>query len=93
MKMAKEHVEILKTGIDKVLAKYPNIAVKYESGDFPRSEKVKDLQKRFCFDLFFATGIRIGDAIGVVGDINGDYDDSHIFTALKSVCPKIERKF
>ena len=91
--MTKEHVEILKAAIDKVLVKYPNVIKEYENGDFPRSDKVKDLQKRFCFDLFFATGIRIGDGIGIIGDINGDYADTHIYTALKSACPKIERKY
>ena len=95
MKMTKQHLNILKQGIDEILTRYnkETLIVLYETGQFARADKVKDLQKRFCFDLYFATGLRIGDGIGTDGDIIGDYSDDHIYTALKSICPKVTRRY
>jgi len=93
MKMTSEHLAILKVGVDKVLANNPHAAQAYEEGRFAKSERVKDLQRRFCFDIFYASGVKIGDGVGTSGDIIGDYSDSHIFTALKAICPKVERKY
>ena len=93
MKFTKEHTAILKVGIDKVLNNNPKIVEAYENGAFQRSESVKNLQTRFCFDLFHASGVKIGDGIGTQGDIVGDYQDTHILTALKTVCPVVVRKY
>lgn len=93
MKFTKEHFGILQTRINEVLDNNPEIAAMYESGNFPRSDKVKDLQRRFCFDLFWATGLVIGDGVGIKGDIQGDYTDEHLYTVLKRVCPKVTRKY
>ena len=93
MKFTSEHLAILRAGVDKVLANNPHVAQAYEEGRFARSEKVKDLQRRFCFDVFYASGVKIGDGIGTSGDIIGDYTNDHLYTALKAVCPKVERKY
>ena len=93
MKFTKEHISILKAGIDRVLINNPNAPELYEAGRFARSEKVKDLQKRFCFDLFYASRIEIGDGIGTQGDIIGDYTDNHLYTALKQVCPMVTKQY
>jgi hypothetical protein len=95
MKFTPQHLAILKAGINRVLAKNPTIIEQYQTGQFTRSERVKDLQKRFCWDLFWATGFRIGDGVGMDTNcgITGDYHDDHIFTALKSVCPKVVRQY
>ena len=93
MKFTEDHLAILKAGIDRVLINNPNAPEWYEAGRFARSEKVKDLQKRFCFDLFHASRIKIGDGIGIQGDIVGEYTDSHLYTALKQVCPKITKRY
>ena len=90
MKMTAEHLSILKSGIDKVLKANPDAVDKYRRGEFPRSDRVKDLQRRFCFDLFHASGLSIGDGIGTHGEIIGDYNDDHIYTALRHICPQIE---
>ena len=87
MKMTTKHLSVLKEGVDKVLAAHPNAVNMYEKGAFPRSEKVKDLQKRFCY----ASGIKIGDGIGTHGDIIGNYTDNHLYTALKSLCPTVKK--
>ena len=93
MRFKKEHLAILKAGVDKVLDNNPTAAQAYEAGRFARSESVKNLQRRFCFDVFYASGVKIGDGIGTQGDIVGDYTDDHLFTALKAVCPKVVRKY
>tara|TARA_R110002167_G_scaffold252882_4_gene459240 strand:+ start:722 stop:1003 length:282 start_codon:yes stop_codon:yes gene_type:complete len=93
MKFTKEHTATLKAAVDTVLADYPNLIAEYENGDFPRADKVKDLQTRFCFDVFYGTGLRIGDGVGTTGDIIGAYTDSHLLTALRSVCPVLTRKY
>tara|TARA_R110000751_G_scaffold112389_2_gene211282 strand:+ start:314 stop:601 length:288 start_codon:yes stop_codon:yes gene_type:complete len=95
MKMTQEHLAILQNGIDSIFSKYSKsgLIAEYEHGKFPRADKTRDLQKRFCFDLFFATGIRIGDGVGTDGDIIGDYSDANIYTALKSICPTLYKRY
>lgn len=93
MKFTQEHLSILKTGIDKAIKANGGeeaLVSVYREGTFPRADKVKDLQKRFCWDLFWASGVKIGDGIGTHGDIIGDYNDEHIYTALRSICPTIK---
>jgi len=75
MKFSKEHYEILKAGIAKI--------------DVPE-EKVKELYKnlrkrRFRWDLLWVSKVRIGDGVGIHGDINGDYNDENIDTALRGI--------
>lgn len=54
----------------------------YRSGDFPRAELVKDLDKRYRWDLFYA---------GTAGDwslVTAIYtyaNDTHLDTALRSI--------
>lgn len=93
MKFTQEHLDILNQGINKILGSDPELIDRYEHGQFPRSDRVKDLQRRFCFDVFYASGVKIGDGVGTHGDIEGDYNDDHIYTALKAICPTITRRF
>ena len=93
MKFTREHLAILQRGIDTVLERNPNAVKGYEEGNFPRSDKVNDLQKRFCFDLFYASGVKIGDGVGTQGEIIGDYSASHLLTALKAICPTVTRRY
>lgn len=65
-----------------------DVITKYENGDFPRSDKVKDLQTRFCFDLAHAASIDIPRLYELY-----DCNDNHVYTALKQACPKVERKY
>ena len=89
MKIQKEHFDYLQSKIDAVLAKYPNVAHEYEQGQFPRSDRVKDLQERFNFDLFYGAGLSKWAA----DNLYTYMDDSHLSTALKRICPKVERKY
>ena len=89
MKMKKEHFDFLENEIKKVLIKYNGIEKEYEKGNFSRSDRVKDLQKRFCFDILFGAGINKWVSETLYPYLN----DDHIYTALKNICPKVERKY
>ena len=89
MKMKQEHFDHMKSEIERVLAKYPDLARGYEQGLFPHSDKVHDLQTRFNHDLAFGAGLT-----KFICDTLYPYlEDSHIKTALNKICPTIERKF
>lgn len=91
MKIKKEHYEYMSQKINALLdAKgRDDVIAAYESGNFARSEKVRSLQTRFNFDLFYGAGLS-----GFACDTLYKYlDDAHIETALKKICPKIERKY
>jgi hypothetical protein len=77
--------ELLKTRINNVLSKNPDLINMYQFGNFARSEKVTNLQKRFNWDLFHLAQTNNLDLT--------DLNDSHIDTALGMICPKIEKKF
>jgi hypothetical protein len=54
----------------------------YREGNFPRSEMVKDLDKRYRWDLFWAatrSEFKLRDAL------NAYLNDSHIDTALRAM--------
>ena len=95
MKITQSDFNTLKSYIQPVLDGNPTIVQRYEHGMFARSDKVKDLQQRLCFDVLHASRVKIGDGIGIHGDIDlyAYLDDSHIYTALKAMCPKVERKY
>ena len=91
MKIKPGHIDALKKAIAEVFDNNGGIdKVKaiYESGKFPRSEKVQDLQKRFCFDL-----LHFAQVPGLINDIYLYANDSHIYTALKKVCPAITKQY
>ena len=92
MKIKKEHFDHLQTNINQVLAQYNDqgqLVSEYEQGLFPRSEKTKDLQRRFCFDLLFGAGLNKF----VCDELYSYLNDDHIFTALKAIVPKVSRNY
>ena len=92
MKMKSEHFEYLKTAITSHLLKHPDLVNNYEKGLFPRSEKVKDLQVRFNWNLLF-NGVDaqwLSDALLYSRE---SLNDANITTALKRICPKVTRKY
>lgn len=54
----------------------------YRARDFPRAELVKDLDKRYRWDLLYAAGVA---AKGILSGL----DDSHIDTALRALVPSL----
>lgn len=85
MKMTLEHYNTVKAAIDATLARHPDAVERYRAGDFPRADKVKDLQRRFCFDLLYASV----PASWVCSELYPYLNDDHIYTALKRACPKL----
>ena len=92
MKIKKEHSEYMQKEIQKLIEKSGGesfVVEKYESGQFPNSGKVQDLQRRFCFDLLHASGL----TSFVCNEIYSYANDTHLFTALKNICPKVIKKY
>jgi hypothetical protein len=92
MKIKKDHFEHLQTSINQVLAQYNDhgqLVNEYERGLFPRSEKTKDLQRRFCFDLLFGAGLNKF----VCDELYLYLNDDNIYTALKAIVPKVSRNY
>lgn len=89
MKIKTEHFEHMKREIDRVLAAYPGVVDAYEQGNFPRADAVKDLQKRFCFDLLYSASL----LPFIVEHVYPYANDEHIYTALLRICPTLNRKY
>ena len=92
MKIRPEHVEHLKMAIDGHYGKdcLAEMACRYSRGEFINSDRVCDLQKRFCFDIMYGVP-GLCDWVCVV--LYPYANDEHIYTALKSFLPKVERKY
>ncbi len=68
----------------------PEIRAKYLAGDFPRANLVKDLNKRFRWDLLWSVDRA---ALSLWTARVYDYlNDSHIDTALRSIVPALTTK-
>ena len=63
----------------------------YAAGNFPRAELCKDRNKRYRWDLLWHSGIRLGDGVGIKGDLNlySYLNDNHIDAALRSLVPNL----
>jgi GH24 family phage-related lysozyme (muramidase) len=85
MKIKPNHYAFMNDAIQKVLTDNPNAVVNYQSGNFPNSDKVKNLQKRFCYDLAYAAGLSRFFCSTLYEYAN----DDHIYTALRNICPRI----
>ena len=89
MKIRTEHFNHIKAEIDAVLFQYNQdnkLVEEYQRGDYPRAEFTKDVQRRFCFDLMYGAGLNKFASDHLYSYLN----DDHIYTALKTICPKIE---
>jgi len=91
MKIKPEHFNHIKQEIDNTLSLHgqDNLIKEYETGLFSRSDKTKDLQKRFCFDLMFGAGL----SKYVCDTLYSYLNDDHIYTALKAICPTVTRQY
>lgn len=55
----------------------------YRAGKFPRADKVKDLDRRYRWDLLYASR-------ALADDMCAKYDAAHIDTALRCIVPALE---
>jgi hypothetical protein len=89
VKIKHEHFEHIKSEISEVLLKYNNgnkLVEEYRQGLYPRADKTKDVQRRFCFDLLYGAGL----SSFVCDNLYQYLNDDHIYTALKLICPQIK---
>lgn len=89
LKINSEHLEILRKEVEQVLAVHNSrgeMVAAYERGEFHNAEKTKDLQQRFCFDILYGTGL----TSWVCRTLYEYLDDSHIYSALRSLCPVVK---
>ena len=76
MKMRPEHFAALKAAIEPLDTHVRRAA--YERCEFPRAEKVRDLYKRYRWDLVHASKFPINTLYSYL-------DDTHIDSALKKI--------
>jgi len=91
VKIRQEHIEHMRRAIGRVWDKHDQelVMADYESGNFPRSDNVKDLQKRFCFDVMRAAGL----VPWICDNIYNYANDDQLYTALKSILPTVEKRY
>ena len=79
MKMSKEHYEVLKSGIAELATLIPSIKelIRLDT-------RVKDSNKRFMWDCFYATKIQ-----GKYSPQEFPYDNTHIETAMKKILSEL----
>ncbi len=84
MKMKEQHFDQLKSALTPILED-PELVEKYEKGLFLFADKVRDLQKRFCYDVLY---------LSKLDRSTWDYlNDKCIYTALKRICPKVVKRY
>lgn len=79
MKIKPEDYEKIKAAVQHVLDKRPDAMQVYiDAGK---------TAMRFRWDVLYASGLKIGDGIGIKGDVNvyGYANDDHIDTALRTI--------
>lgn len=62
---------------------------KYENGAFHNASKVKDLQRRYCFDVLYSSV----PASWICRELYPYLTDDHIYSALKAICSKVEKRY
>jgi len=89
MKIKPADLQVLRAAIEPLDT--PTNRQAYRSGAFPRADRCKDVNKRYRWDLLYASRIKIGDGAGSHGDVDlyAYMDDSHIDTALRSIVPSL----
>lgn len=91
MKIKPEHFQVIKDKIESYFKQYGKDALilRYENGDFPHAQAVKNLQTRFNFDALHYSGA----LSGILNDVYQYANDEHIATALKKICPKVIKRY
>ena len=83
MKLPKECIEELRSAIAPLDT--PEIREGYRNGNFPRADLVKDLDKRYRWDLLYASGFVVCNLYGLYG-----VNDNHIDSALRTIVPTLD---
>ncbi len=86
VKMRAPDFQRLQTACNAVLTANPGALQDYAAGRFPRADKVRDLQRRFAFDVF-AAACRVDSELS--GTLYEYCTDDNINTALQRIVPTI----
>lgn len=92
MKMSSQLYNATATAIGALLESDPGAAARYSAGEFPRSDRCKDLNMRFRWDVFHHVSRTLREVPAYAEELR-DLDDAHIDTALRRIVPAIERQF
>jgi hypothetical protein len=84
MKIKPEHFAILETAIKQ--HDTPERRARYLKGDFPRSDRTKDLNKRYRWDLLW----EFVETTFITMQIYQYANDDHIDTALRNIVGDIK---
>lgn len=78
-----------KTKLATLVAQYDNEAnrTRYRNRDIPRADAVKDINKRYRWDIWYVVTRRNREFFDAVQEVNPS--DSHIDTLLRSVIPTL----
>ncbi len=80
MKVSPAHMAQLKDAVEAIDSPYwRNV---YRTGAFPRADAVRDLDRRYRWDLYYA-------ARGVLDDSADGYTMAHLDTALRRIVPPL----
>ena len=82
MRLPKDAVEELRAAIAPFDT--PEMRGRYRSGDFHRSECVKDHDKRYRWDLLAMSGFQVWTLYDLY-----EVNDAHIDSALRSIVPSL----
>ena len=83
MKMTKEHYDKLASALQAYLSKTGIDALALYYASLRKNKRIKNPDMAFRWGILHKSDFRIGDGRGLIGDINGDYNDNHIDTALR----------
>lgn len=85
MKFSKSDYNILKVSILETIKRIgkEKILTDYNTGNIPRYDRVKDINKRLRWDLYWSVHADVRDNFQIDGELK--YDDSHVDTALKKI--------
>lgn len=79
MKIKDEDYAVLKAAVEQVLDAHPQAMAEYR--------KLERTPMRFRWDVLWKSGLKIGDGVGMSGDVNlyAYANDDHIDTALRAI--------
>ena len=67
----------------------PERRAAYADGDFPRADRVKDLNLRYRWDLYWASKINNSNEMREAYTPRDGINDAHLDTALRSIVPNL----
>lgn len=91
MKIKQDDLEVLRKAIAPLDTPVRREA--YRNRQFPRADRCKNVDMRYRWDLLYMSGLKIGDGVGIKGDVNlySYMDDTHIDSALRNLVKPLDQ--